>query len=257
MDAVLLGATSEKSRTSFGYNKCMIKYNGESMFEIAIRASRQADCIDRIFAVAFLDDVILDELALDGFIEPTGDVLDNIQACLDVFGIEGEFFIISTDLPFISAESITEFYNRTRMITADFYYPVITKSSFQQLHGGYKKTFLPIAGEKIASGSVFIAGADVIRKNMTVGRECFNRRKSPLQMARLMGIGNIIRFIFHRLALRDIEKIIYEKTGYLLKTIVCNESGLILDIDSKKQLDYVVSLWNGFEEPLVVRRDHV
>jgi len=69
-----------------------------------------------------------------------------------------------------------------------------------------------------------------------MAEELVKRRKSPLAMARLFGLGLVLQFLFKRLTIPAVEKRFAEVTGISGKALISGYAEVGVDVDKPSDL---------------------
>ena len=85
-------------------------------------------------------------------------------------------------------------------------------------------------------GNIMMMDAEVIPAALAKGREIFAKRKKPLELVKMLGVGFIFKFLFHRLTLADVEERGSLVVGFNGKAVVSAYAEIGMDVD--KPEDY-------------------
>jgi CTP:molybdopterin cytidylyltransferase MocA len=147
--------------------------------------------------------------------------------------------IVATDLPFLTAASLTEFLDACPQ-EADVAVPILTAETFETRFPGSPNTYT-----RLREGPVTLGGAFLINPAVLLGRRdhlerVFAARKSSLAMAKLLGPEFILRYLTGRLAVRHIEARCSRILGCAGRAVLEAPPELAYDIDLPEEYHYAV-----------------
>ena len=116
----------------------------------------------------------------------------------------GRVLIAATDLPFLTADAIVRFLDACPT-SAEVAVPVISQAAMEARFPGLPGAYVPLREGAVTTGCVFLVSPDVLRRNRAHIEAIFAARKNQIAMARLLGIGFILRYVLRRLSIQDIE----------------------------------------------------
>ncbi|MCD6119493.1 hypothetical protein J7K50_06595 [bacterium] len=166
-------------------------------------------------------------------------VLDNIgigASELDHYGT-GDLLIVSPDLPFITADALSDFLEKIPD-DAGLAMPVVTREAFNARFPGAPNRFNRLVEGFFTLGSIAFLKEDVLRKNLILFQDAHNARKNPAKLAGMLGPGVILKYIFGRLSIHDIEDRVGLISDTIVHAVVGCDPALAYDIDNEKNLDY-------------------
>jgi molybdopterin-guanine dinucleotide biosynthesis protein A len=144
--------------------------------------------------------------------------------------------ILPTDIPFITTAAIDDFIAQSEQYQADFFYPVTSKDVNELKFPGVSRTYVKLQEGTFTGGNLFIIRSRVINQVMYMAQELVKRRKSPLAMARLFGMGLALRYIFKRLSIPAAEKRFAEVMGITGKALISGYAEVGVDVDKPSDL---------------------
>lgn len=176
-----------------------------------------------------------------------GSFVDNLLAALDV--LEGaEHFVLSTgDIPLVTAEGLRDFLDRAEASGAGFCYPVVRREVMEARFPGSGRSFRRLVDGDFAGGDVDLISPAVVRNNVDFARTLSAGRKSAWKLVQAMGLGIILRFLVHRLRIRDLEKQASKILGCECKAIVSPYAEVAMDVDKPHHLEVVLRATGGVE----------
>lgn len=203
-------------------NEALIDIGGKPMITYVLDALHGVADIETIGIVGPVDTLraglsLRDEV----LIEAGGDMLDNLERgarALDPAGT-APLLVVTADIPLLTAESVAQFLVRCRQEAAaasrplDAFYPMVGRAASEAAFPGVERTYVNLRDGRFTGGNFALLDPKAVLSRRHVFDEVVALRKKPLQMARLLGFGFIVKFLFRRLTTKDIAAFVDEKIG--------------------------------------------
>lgn len=177
-------------------------------------------------------------------LEPGETGPDNIYRGLDQILAEPDppqkVLIVTTDLPFLSAEAISHFLERCPA-DRDICVPLIRERDFNGRFPGTTATFVKLKDDCWTTGNVFLMDVQALRKAKPHIDRVFANRKSKTGMARLLGPVFVFKWLTKRLTLVDVEAKILTMLGCSGAAVTDSDPTLHFDIDFEDDYDYCLA----------------
>jgi len=111
--------------------------------------------------------------------------------------------IVTTDAPFLTPEAVAQFLAACPA-DADICIPLVERRAFESQYPGLVRTDTPLRDGWYRLGSLFLLDPQTLLRVRPHLEGMFAARKSNLQMARLIGLPFLMRYLLHRLSVDDI-----------------------------------------------------
>lgn len=220
--------------------KALIRFEGETILSRTIRVLRDTGRIRQIIVIA--PDEALQEAERCGADivllpeKPTG--TENILSGLAHVAqtANQKALIVPTDLPFLTTDALKPIVEWQG--AADILVPVVRRSDFEAEFLGVKSIYVPLREGEVTLGSAFRLDPNAILRNQDALAKVFEARKSNLAMAKLLGVGFILRYVTKTLSLRHIEErcqAILNCTGQALLGV---PAALAYDVDTPEDYEF-------------------
>jgi len=164
----------------------------------------------------------------------------NILRGLDALATETEAprtLVLTTDLPFLTADAITAFMDACPA-AADLAVAVVRREDYEGRFPGSANTYVRLRNGEFTLGCAFLLNGAVLRANRTRIEQVFQARKSQFGMARLLGLPMVIRFLTRRLTLPHV----IDRCGELLHcsgaAVLDAAPEIAFDIDREEDFHY-------------------
>ncbi len=226
------GAFAARAGTNL---KALVAVRGVTLLASAIAAARAAGA-SRIAVIG--DDEIRRACRsdVDAIIADTGSGGGNVRAALRAWPQDEPLLYLTSDMPYISAAHLSDLLSRTDDETMAL--PLAS-------HAAYSRRFpsAPRAGVRLRSGTfvnggVFVLPAGTSARLESVASRFFEARKSPLRMARLVGLPFLFAFLTRRLDISALEARAEAVLGVRARAVVDAAPELGFDIDDVEHYDY-------------------
>lgn len=229
--------------------KGLVPVAGKPMIEWVVDAMRAADSIAEIAVVvpsaqnlgAWADKV-------DRLVVSDASFIDNAIVGAEQFKNDRHVFGATGDLPALTPEAIDDYVVRSLATGAEFTYPLVRAEDMEAQFPGSQRTYVRVAGGPVTGGNVCLCSADFLSRNRGIGQRLFETRKSPVAMARVIGIPFIFKYLTGQLRVDDVERKMEQLLGAKCAAIYTEHASIGADVD--KPIDVVVAsrvLYQRFE----------
>lgn len=220
--------------------KGLVPIAGMPMIEWVVRALRASETVEEIAVVVPTDQGLGEWTQLvDHLVLSDADFIDNAIAGCAAFDSGRHVLTATGDLPALTPRAIDDFVTRSLETGADFTYPLVRSSDMEQQFPGSQRTYVKVAGGEVTGGNMMVLTPDLVRRNREIGQRLFDTRKSPVAMARVIGIPFIFKYITGRLRVDDVERKMGQLLGAKCAAIYTSHASIGADVD--KPIDVVVA----------------
>jgi molybdopterin-guanine dinucleotide biosynthesis protein A len=145
----------------------------------------------------------------------------------------------SADVPLISGAIIDDFVERCRPWDKGVYYNFVSREVMEARFPGSRRTFVRLKGLEVAGGDVIIGQVSMAESNRELWEGLTNARKHAWRIARVVGLRMLLKFLFRRVSLRDIEETIGRLTGRPAVALLNPHAEIAMDVDKPYQVELV------------------
>ena len=219
--------------------KGLVPVAGKPMIEWVARALRAAESIGKIAVVLpqGTDTTAWAEQP-DTIVASDGSFIDNALAGLSAFEHLAPVLALTGDIPALTAEAIDDFVERSLASGAELTYAIVAEQDMEEQFPGSRRTYVKVDGVNVTGGNMMLLSPDLVRRNRDLAQRLFDARKSPLQMARVLGGRFIFRYVVGTLRVEDVEAKMEELVGGPCAAIRTPHASIGADVD--KPIDVVV-----------------
>lgn len=213
--------------------EALIELAGRPMLEYVLDALRAAPSVGTIGVVGPIEQ-LKQTLSLQGetLIQSEGGMLDNLERGARELGGEQRLLVVTADIPLLDADAVEDFLRRcAARPERDAYYPVIRRKDSEAMFPGVRRTYFHLREGPFTGGNFVVIRPEALLQAREVFDEAVALRKQPVKMARLLGVGFIVRFIFRRLAAEDLERFVADKLGIEGAIVPVSHATVGFDVD--------------------------
>lgn len=227
MDVVILAGGTFPPGSPYTY-RWELPVHGHTLFDQAYAAGRE---IGRVICVGGPS---------DRQTVPSGSTfLASLSAGLALVDTPS-FLLLTADMPDVTAEGL-----RTWLATcpeADVCYPIVRMEDCEARYPGLRRTALSLREGKFTGGNVALLRTSPFRNALPVLERAYAQRKSPLRLARMVGIDTLLRVAIARLApkslpVAELENRVGRFLGLTIRAVVSDDAAIGTDIDSLEQFE--------------------
>lgn len=188
------GKNGPEMQTATGVqNRALTPIGARTMLDYVTAALKGASSIDQIYVVG-------DVPPGASYHQVTGGetLLDNLMAGLRAAeaGGSGERVLVSTsDIPFLTPAGVDDFVQQGLASGADLCCPFVSLALCRTRFPEMKRTAIKLREGQFTLGNVMLVNPRFVLASQATIQQAYAARKSPLQMARLLGIGLLGRVI--------------------------------------------------------------
>ena len=168
-------------------------------------------------------------------IDAAPDGATNVLRALDAWN-DGDLLLATSDLPFVTAEALTEFVAASRAFALTM--PLAAGDAYAAAYPGSSPHLTTLGGERVANGSVFFISENARAALRRVAGRFFDARKSAIEMARLLGPALLLRYLVRRLRIADVEARAHAQLGIAAIAIRNASPALCYDVDTLDDYRY-------------------
>lgn len=220
--------------------KGLVPIAGRPMIEWVVDAMRAAETIAEI-AVVVPTDHDLGEWAekVDHLVISDASFMDNAIAGMAVFANDRHVLGATGDLPALTPEAIDDYVRASLEAGADVSYPLVREEDMEAQFPGSQRTYVKIAGGPVTGGNMMVLSPELVKRNREIGQRLFETRKSPVAMARVIGVPFIFKYVTGRLRVDDVERKMEQLLGGRCAAVYTTHASIGADVD--KPIDVVVA----------------
>lgn len=236
------GAFSEYSDAAA---EALVPVAGRPMIDYVLDALADARGIDSVAVVAppALEPAAAQRGALH--VEAGATLTENLRRGLEAVPAGEELLFVTGDTPMLTAEVIDEFLAMCRREEGQFFYPIVAREVYERQYPGSRRTFARLKDGTFTGGNMFLVHREAVAPALALVERLFAVRKSPVGLARVIGLGFLVRLLLGRLTLAKLEKRVSELVTSKGRAMVVPFPEVALDVDGPDDLSFVEALIHG------------
>jgi hypothetical protein len=174
-------------------------------------------------------------------VEPGDSVVENLRRGVAALaGGEEELLVAAGDAPLMTGEAVQRFVAACRAAGADFGYPVVPRWACEARFPGVRRTYVRLREGRFTGGNCFYLTPRAVPAAVAWLDRVYRARKRPAQLARLLGLGLVLRLALGRAGIAEAERAADRLLGVRTRGVVCAEDPeLGVDVDDADDLALV------------------
>lgn len=243
VEAVVLAGARNDGKLK-GVSECefeaLIKVGDRPMVEYVIDALQGAGSVERMVVVGPRELAAACE-GVDGidWVEFGSSMVENIQIGIERLDAKGHVLIVTSDIPLITAEAIDDFIRRCGQTTADIYYPIVRRETNERAFPGVRRTYVRLKDGVFTGGNLALLEPEIVPACRDVIEQAVSMRKKPLKLSRMLGFRFILKLMFNRLSLAEIEERVHRVLGFRGIGVESPYPEVGIDIDKPEDLELI------------------
>ncbi len=232
VDAVILAGGDGAVIDSSVPVKGLVPVAGKPLVEWVVDAMREAHNVAEV-AVVIPTTENLGPWAdnVDKLVLSTGSFIDNVIAGVGAFRSDRPVLVATGDLPALTPEAVDDYIVQSLESGADFTYPLVPKEAMEAQFPGSKRTYIKLVTGHITGGNMALLAPELVKRNREIGQRLFETRKSPIAMARVIGVPFILKLVSGRLNPADVERKMGQLLGGRCSAIYTSHASIGADVD--------------------------
>ena len=244
--------------------EALIEIQGRPMIAYVLDALRVAPSVGAVGIVGPVPELAAAlELAGEQLIPPVGGLLDNLVHGARVLQEAGgdregdgrgaprepagggdRLLVVTADIPLVTAAAFEDFLERCRARDAaagppglDAFYPMVSRAASEARFPGQRRTYVHLKNGAYTGGNCVLLSPNLLLRQRELFDQAVALRKDPLGMARLLGLGFIVKFVLRRLEAADIERVVRQRLGINGAIVEVPYAEIGFDVDKPEDLE--------------------
>ena len=171
-------------------NRALTPLGGRTMLDYVVSALCASASVGRVFVVGEVPPG-------DGYAVVAGGatMLDNLMAGLGAVGAQERVLVSTSDIPFLTADSVDDFVRRALDSGADLCCPFVPVALCRERFPEMKRTAIKLREGRFTLGNLVLVNPRFMTAHRDTIQSAYAARKSPLKMAGLLGYGLLARLV--------------------------------------------------------------
>jgi GTP:adenosylcobinamide-phosphate guanylyltransferase len=247
MEAILLAGGVPDPESSLypftqGKPKAALDIGGKPMIQWVLDALEKSPSVGGIVVVGAIElKGDLKSSKIFAFLPAGGDLLTNFQLGAEAILIHNpstdKVAVVSSDIPFITPQSVEWVLNTSQMTDKDIYYCVIKQEQMEERFPASNRSYVKLKDMNVCGGDLGVIRLDFYRSRQDFWRKLIQARKSPLHQASLIGFDILFLILVRMLTLEDVVRKVTRRLKITGEGMVCPYPAIGMDIDKPHQLE--------------------
>lgn len=240
---VLAGGSLKGFATAKVASKGLIEVGGKPMIEYLIDTLRTCPSTgELVVALPSRAPQVAWAGKVDKILVGDGTLIENIEMGIKFLGTKAPILITSSDIPLLRSEAVEDFLERCRSKEGDFFYPVVSREELKKQFPQTKRTYATLREGTFTGGNLVLVEPRVFLENVELTKRMYEARKSPVEMARILGIKFIFKFLLRLLTIKETEERVSSLIGARGRAIITPYAEIAVDVDKDTDLELVRSV---------------
>lgn len=213
--------------------KGLVPVAGRPMVEWIVNALRELNVVGRVVVVGPRG--VLEAVEGVEKVEERGAFKSNVEAGLEACQAE-DILLLPCDIPLLSPATVHEFVFLYRRRKVQLAYAVVPRGAVEARFPGVKRTYAKLHEGSFTGGNMVVAKREVLCRIGEIISLSFSARKNLLGLAKLLGLGFVLKFVVGLASLKDIEARAEKVLGAPAAAIILEKPDVAIDVDSVEHL---------------------
>lgn len=235
-DAIILagGTCPWLKKLSGTEYRAVAMLDGQPLVSYIIDALLACDAIDKITISGTKKELAPLKLPTDvQIVEASGTMLDNTLAAIKATGATRPVLFVTDDVPLLTAQAVTDFLQKVKNQQADVFYPIIPKSACLRAFPSGKRTYVTFKDGIFTGGNILLVNPQIVANCKEVAEQVFAKRKYPWKLCSWLGWSFVLKFLLHRLEVKDVEARASQLLGFRGKAVITEFAEIGMDVDKE------------------------
>lgn len=225
-----------------GTSKALLDMEGRTMLERVMDALQDSKHVETIVVIGLEGDMGMQfKRPIDQYLPDQGSLVGNVLAGVNWLRQEypdmESVLFCTADLPALTAANVDSFIESCEPFDKGVYYIFVTREDMEARFPDSARTYVKLKGAEIAGGDVSIAQVDLADTHEELWRALTDARKHAWKLARVVGFKVLIKFLFRRLSIADIEETASKIIEQPVRIVLDAPAEMAMDVDKPGQIE--------------------
>lgn len=224
-----------------GKAKALLDMNGRTMLERVVDALQASEYIDDIVVVGLGSDMGMTFQRPVHHLPDQGGMISNGLAGFRWLRAKkpdiAHVLFCSSDIPMITSEIVDTFVRTCQPLDQYMYYIVVTQETMETRFPQSRRTFVRLKEARIAGGDMLIMHAELTETHLELWEAFAAGRKQAWKMARVIGLGFLLKFLMHRIGYDELEEMARRVLDRPARIVIFPHAEIAMDGDKPYQVD--------------------
>lgn len=244
MDAIILagGETPELLKAAQGSDapteRALLQVQGRHAIEYVLESLRDVPQIDQVIVVGLPGTLeLISRIAPDVVrVQAASSLTDNVLAGMEAASSQ-QFLLCTCDIPLVTSKTWREFLDKADKQNLAAAYPIAEKGAVERMFPGGKRTYATLIEGTFTGGNAFVLQPESEEQLSQLVEAAYRVRKNPLGLARLLGLGFVLKALRKKLSVIELQNKMSELLQCRAGAVVMDDVTIAFDIDKKEDYD--------------------
>jgi len=248
---ILAGGSIEKEFCSYFdvSHKSFIPICGKMMLEYVIDTLNEVSSLGRkvlVYSGTDLPDTIKEKVDLCA--ESGSNIMESVKSGIAALASSGSFdsgsrvLIVPCDVPLLTSQAVIDFLSRCESRGASLYYSFLSRRVSEEKYPGLHHTYARLREGVFCGGSLVLLAPSILEQCSAFFTRITGARKKPLEIASILGIKVIVKFLTFTLSVSDLEERISRLIGIQAVGIESPHADISFNVDELSTLTRAVEI---------------
>lgn len=220
--------------------KAFVKVGGRPLIQLLVGTLQKAPSVGAITLVGNAERLKAQfpEFPQGAILEQLDSLFNNFMKGIGTLKDVEHALVCACDTPLLAPGMVEDFLARCTDPAIDFYYPISEKSIVERRFPEMKRTYARLAEGRFTGGNLMRVSPRAMARCEPAIREVIVHRKSVPRLASKMGAGFLLKYLLHRLSIRDAEEKAERLLGIRIKAVQVPFPEMGCDLD--KLSDFLI-----------------
>jgi GTP:adenosylcobinamide-phosphate guanylyltransferase len=222
------------------------------MLARVLDALAASPAVGSIFVVGLVSDALDDPILARKIRESRAQVLEgkdsaaaSALAGLEAIGPGQPFLLTTSDHPLLRPEIVEEFLKGASGTGADAVVGLVPFERVRQVSPDSRRTVTRLRDGEFCGSNLFALLTPSGRRAVAFWKNVEQHRKHPVRIARILGPGTLLRFLFGRLTLEGAMRQLSSRSGAEVRAVLLSHGRAAIDVDKPEDLALAERLLRG------------
>ncbi len=239
------GSGDRLARAAGAPSKALVPFGGRPLGEYVLAALRGSGSVGRTVLVGEPQGHFVG--LYDASVPPGARLVDSLAlglgAALAQPGAGDDVLVVTADIPWLTPAAVDRFVAAARELVgpdggpAQLVYPVVEEADASGQFPDQHRTYAGLRDGRFTGGNLVLVRRGVVPTLLPLIDRVFASRKNPFALARLVGIGTLLRFVTGRARIAQLEARVSGMLGAAARALPTSDACVAADVDDPSHLD--------------------
>jgi molybdopterin-guanine dinucleotide biosynthesis protein A len=247
INAIVLAGDNKKDFIQSGVeNKALLPIYEKPMVEYVVDALRSSSHVGKV-SISGPEELLKPVLGnkVDYYVGDRDSLFDNVKAGLGPFIDDSAVLVVTSDIPMITGDMITDFIRLSYNRGGDFCYPIVKKQLNDAKFPNVERTYVRLIEGTFTGGNIIFLKPAKWESCEEFAKSLIQFRKQPWKIAKLLGVKFLLGLLTGTLSIAEVEERVRELLSIEAFTIIVDYPEIGNDVDKLSDVEMVMQYFNS------------